>query len=358
MEKALLQENIKKIIGVAIYAPSGDNCQPWRFEVKDNIIFIFDIPEKDTSLYNWGQRASLVAHGALVENIVIAASHFGYTTQTSLFPDQGKKDLIARVSLNTTNIKEDPFYPSIAERTTNRRPYTRQLLTIDQRNELLRQASGIGNTRIVLIEDEQRKKILAQTASVNEKILFENKNMHNFFYDHITWSEQEDKDKKRGFLVKTLEIPSRAQVPFKIFKSWRLLRLCNPIMRISDTIARENAVTYGASSILGAIIIPDNSKEAFFNAGRALQRLWLSATAQNISFQMLTGIPLMMNNIRADGMTDFSQEHIALIKSTYEKMVAIFNITANDNIAFMFRIGKSDGPSARTLRSEPLITFL
>ena len=62
---------IEEILNLAVWAPSGDNCQPWRFEATDNKINIFNVPHKDQALYNFRQSGSLVAHGALVENILI-----------------------------------------------------------------------------------------------------------------------------------------------------------------------------------------------------------------------------------------------------------------------------------------------
>ncbi len=59
------KEDIKKILEMAVYAPSGENCQPWRFEVRDSKIDIFNLPERDQSLYNHGQMASYFAHGVL-----------------------------------------------------------------------------------------------------------------------------------------------------------------------------------------------------------------------------------------------------------------------------------------------------
>ena len=64
--------DIKKILEAAVHAPSGENCQPWRFEIRGDEIGVFNLPKKDQSLYNEGQMASYVAHGALIENILIA----------------------------------------------------------------------------------------------------------------------------------------------------------------------------------------------------------------------------------------------------------------------------------------------
>jgi hypothetical protein len=61
---------IKEILELAVNAPSGHNSQPWRFVIQDNTIQIFNIPDKDKTLFNWKQKGSLTAHGTLIENIV------------------------------------------------------------------------------------------------------------------------------------------------------------------------------------------------------------------------------------------------------------------------------------------------
>ena len=65
-------EEIKEVINLGILAPSGENCQPWRFKIEGDILSVYLIPERDDSLYSWGQRASLLANGALIENLAIA----------------------------------------------------------------------------------------------------------------------------------------------------------------------------------------------------------------------------------------------------------------------------------------------
>ena len=81
-----MNERIRKILEAAIQAPSGDNCQPWRFAVSSNRIDLYDDPAADTSYYNFQQRASLVAHGALLENIALVAPTVGFKVVFNLFP--------------------------------------------------------------------------------------------------------------------------------------------------------------------------------------------------------------------------------------------------------------------------------
>ena len=84
-----------KILEEAIYAPSGENCQPWKFAVDGSNVHIFNVPEADASLYNFEQRGSYVAHGALIENIVIVALKYGYKASVKLFPIKEEPDLVA-----------------------------------------------------------------------------------------------------------------------------------------------------------------------------------------------------------------------------------------------------------------------
>ena len=56
----MLKEDIEDILGTAIRAPSGDNCQPWRFRIKENMIDLFNQPEADETPYNFRQLGSMV----------------------------------------------------------------------------------------------------------------------------------------------------------------------------------------------------------------------------------------------------------------------------------------------------------
>ena len=56
----MIREDIKKILEYAIWAPSGDNSQPWRFEAENDQIRVFNVPERDTSLYNYNKLMDIL----------------------------------------------------------------------------------------------------------------------------------------------------------------------------------------------------------------------------------------------------------------------------------------------------------
>jgi len=346
-----MDKGIEEIIKLGTLAPSGENCQPWRFAVRGNQISIFNIPERDDSLYSWGQRASCVAHGAVLENIVIASSAMGYEAGVRFFPDPQDAHLTAVVDLKVTAIKDEPLYSSISRRVTNRKPYKNTPLTDVQRTELLRTSQEVGGGKIMLEENFDRIKMLAGALSMNERILFENPALHSFFYRHISWTAQEDQQKRLGFYIKTLEIPSPALVPMKLAAKWSFMRMLNKI-NFSKFIAVQNAKVYASSSVIGAIVVPTTSREDFAMAGRLLQRLWLKLTQMGWSLQPLTGIPLLMLRVRADEIGELGTPHAELVKEMYEKITYTFGVS-NGIIALCFRVGEGGEPSARSSRLLP-----
>lgn len=104
------KETIQKILEASINAPSGSNSQPWRFEFFDNELRIIATPEKDHPILNFRNRGTWVAHGALIENIIIAATHFGFKTKPHFFPDYRDPNLTAILEFKKDDLVSDPLF--------------------------------------------------------------------------------------------------------------------------------------------------------------------------------------------------------------------------------------------------------
>src|SRR4051812_25133672 len=81
-----LKEPFHTLISAAILAPSGDNTQPWRFEIDEaaSAITICVDKERDLSPMNAGQHMSHVACGATLENIERTSLRNGWDAKTVL----------------------------------------------------------------------------------------------------------------------------------------------------------------------------------------------------------------------------------------------------------------------------------
>lgn len=348
-----MKNDLEKIITDGTFAPSGENCQPWKFVVKENEISIFNIPEADRSLYNSKQKGSYVAHGALIENIVISASKHGYETDVQIFPLKNEPDLVSIIVLKKTAPKDESLYFYIEKRCTNRKDYTGQKLSADQKRELIASAKETGFGELRLIDNEVSLNTLGKALAVNEQIIFENKQLHDFFYNHIIWKE-EYQNKAGGFYIKTLEFLPHQLKGVKLFKNWFILKILNKVVGVSKMIVKENAEKYAKSGTLGAIVITGNTSEYFVNAGRTVQRVWLTATKLGLSIHPCTGVPYFTEQIKDGGESFFSKKHLEMIKLAYKDITSIFGMESKI-IPLLFRIGYADNPTARSTRMKPNI---
>ena len=350
------REILEKIIGAGIQAPSGENCQPWKFKVAGDLIELYLIPERDTSLYSWGNLASFFAHGAVLENMDIMARCLGYRLSLSLFPDPQTPELTARMWVEKSEVQQSSLCEAIARRVTNRKPYKKYSISLAEKEKIIIPNNSIHGVGVLLLDDYKRIQILAKAGSVNEKTLFGNKSLHNFFFSHISWTKEEDTKKSIGFFIDTLELPLPAKIMFKVFKSWKILTVMNKLIGIAKLVSLANEQIYKTASAIGIVTVQTATPRDFVNAGRIMERLWLTVTAEGLSLQPLAGLVFLMRRIEAGETKDFSPEQIKNITDSYGFIKACFGLQ-NETVTMMFRIGKGDSPSAQASRLPPIIEW-
>lgn len=350
MEKTI----IRSIIESAVQAPSGDNSQPWRFEVHEDHIDIYNLVGRDATLFNFKNRGDFLAHGALIENMVIAAEHFGYGAKVALLPEPGRSDHTATVYLEKTAEKmEATLFNAIRERATNRRAYKAYALTAEEKQRI-EQMKGAGGAEVRLADGREEVDRLATIVSLNERLLLENKHIHDFLFSIIRWTDEEERGKP-GMHIKTLELAPPQRFAFRRFQSWKFVQCANKI-GASKFIAKENAKGYASSSAIGAIIMQGDAPKDFMQAGRLLERMWLTLTDNGFSLQPVTAVAYLAQRIQAGAAGELSAEHQELVKRADEETRKILGI-GNETIAMVFRIGKGDAPSARSIKLDPSIQW-
>ena len=347
-----MDQIIKKVIEDGVKAPSGENCQPWRFVWRNNKLEIYNLPEADQSLYNFNQKGSLVAHGALIENIVISATQSGYQVEVEVAPNR-QTNLVSTLTFKTGNQPVDKLYSWIDQRGTNRKDYSGEKLSTEQKAELFNIAKQSGLGELKLIDQDELLQALGQSLAINEEVLFGNKELHRFFYDHILWKEEEQ-DKAGGFYIKTLEFLPHQLKGVKLFKSWLILRILNKLAGASKMIVKENAEKYAKSGTIGVIIAKGNSDADWVNAGRTFERVWLTATKLGLSLHPCTGVLYFMERIKGGDKSAFSPCHLKLIEEAYRNILKVFS-AEGQAIPMMFRLGFAEPPSARSRRMPPRI---
>ena len=356
-----MKELIKEILELAINASSGHNSQPWKFVVKNESVFVWNIPDKDKILFNYKQRGSFIAHGALIENIVIIASKMGYKADVILFPQQQEPNLIAEVNFKkaTDNYLYEDLYPNIIRRTTNRKPYKKIPLkdTDKESFEIFSKSLKDGRFEIIFTQDNKSIKQAAESFSVGDRLIFENFHVHSALFSNVNWTLKEEQKKREGLYVGTKELSFFARLLFKyVLSNWNIINKLG-VIKFSEKAAQKRQKLYEQCLGIGVIVAPDDSPKSFVESGRFLQRLWLKTTSSGLSFQPVSvGLLYLGQWIQREIPKELTKKQVELIKGAYNKIMSVFNISEKIP-TFSFRIGYSEPPTASSLKKPPEITY-
>ena len=75
---------VLRILDLARWAPSGDNTQPWRFQIaSDSHVVVHGFDTRDHCVYDLDGHPSQISIGALLETLSIAASLTGCAPTSS-----------------------------------------------------------------------------------------------------------------------------------------------------------------------------------------------------------------------------------------------------------------------------------
>jgi molybdopterin/thiamine biosynthesis adenylyltransferase/predicted GNAT family N-acyltransferase len=345
---------IKYIVTAGCQAPSGDNCQPWRFDYSDNVLKILLDPLADDSFFNVNQTASYIACGAAAENISIAASRYGIKCSVNYIPDNAQPDLVVKISFSQTGNKEDPLQRFIWERHTNRTKFNKKPINKSDLTQISGSISSFHDSSLTLITDRIQIDKIAQLVYEADKIRAERKDLHKHLMAMIRFTEKDAMEKKDGFPIKNLEAGIGGEVFLKFSRPWA-------IMDILNKTGMGKMIPYMASqgikqaSAVGMLKMHGNSVQDFIIGGQALERVWLTCTRLGISFQPMTAVTLFRQRWELGQKNDFSLRHQQLLGKIWPLYEYLFKTKPNESHIMLFRLGYSGKPSCKTLRKEPVI---
>jgi hypothetical protein len=161
------EEKLAFLLNYAILAPSSHNSQPWRFNVTNDSILVFADKSRWLKVADADQRELYISLGCALENLIVAADHFGYNSSVAYFP--GQEDLVAEVALQpAANPSRDPrLFSAIPSRQTNRNPYEPRAIS-EADLETIKSLSSDADVSIFITRDPAIKKsFLALVVQAN-----------------------------------------------------------------------------------------------------------------------------------------------------------------------------------------------
>jgi nitroreductase len=120
-------EKLQFLLRYAILAPSSHNTQPWKFSVGEDEIQVLVDRTRRLKVADPDQRELYISVGCALENLLIAAEHFGYGHQVAYLPEPANEELAATVKFmphgEPSPFREPALFEAISSRHTNRKIY-------------------------------------------------------------------------------------------------------------------------------------------------------------------------------------------------------------------------------------------
>src|SRR5574340_957213 len=281
-----IPQPVAEILELAHWAPSGDNTQPWRFEViDDHHLVVHGFDTRDHCVYDLDGRPSQVAHGALLETLAIAASGHGLRAESRRHPASPDSHPDYHVDLVPDgSVTPDPLLPYVRQRSVQRRPMRTTPLTAAQKQGL---QDAVGHAYTVRwFEGGRQRCRLATLMFDNAKIRLTLPEAFAVHRDIIEWNTRfsDDKvpDRALGLDAVTLKLMHW------VMASWRRVEFFNTWLAGHLTPRIEMDLLPGLFCGAHFAILanrPPQTADDYVDAGRAAQRFWLTATRLGLQLQ-------------------------------------------------------------------------
>jgi nitroreductase len=233
---------LRLLVRHSITAPSSHNSQPWRFRIGEDRIDLFADSSRWRHVANGSRRELYLSLGAALENLLLAAEHFGYRHDVVYFPDPDDPDWVARVCLKEDMGRHQPsLFAAMPRRRTNRRLYTGELVDAGLLSDLAVIAWDSGVWTWTSTDADDRSRVAALVA--------------------------------RGDRIE-LDLSRPGIGRFAVSR-----------MRLGPRMARRDAELVESAGALLVVISKDDDPISQVRAGRALERVWLLATQFGMALQ-------------------------------------------------------------------------
>ena len=194
-EESPPQTVVEQILNLARWAPSGDNTQPWRFEIVDeHHVVVHGFDTRDHCVYDLDGHPSQMALGALLETMSIAATGHGLRAEIQRRPDSSETQPTFDIHFKADiNIRPERLIPYIPYRSVQRRAMRTRPLTKLEKTAL--EASVGQSYNIVWLEGVRNRLRAARLMFNNAKLRLTIPEAYKVHRSIIEWNARYSEDR-------------------------------------------------------------------------------------------------------------------------------------------------------------------
>jgi nitroreductase len=349
---------VRKILELARWAPSGDNTQPWRFEIVDGRrVVVHGFDTRSHCVYDLDGHPSQLSLGALIETMAIAASTHGLDTRVRRRRDLPDTEPTFDIVFEPAALPAaDALAGFIRKRSVQRRPLQTRPLTTGEKTAL--STALPAGYRVVWLEGHKRRWAATRLILNNARLRLTLPEALPVHRSVIEWNARfsEDRIPDRALGIDTVT----AKLMRWIMRSWPRVAFFNRYLGGTIAPRLQMDLLPGLGCAAHFVLVaehPASSIDDYVAAGRAMQRFWLTATSLDLQLQPeLT--PLIFFRYAREGRVFSAAAGMA--QQTCRMAVQYVALLGDEDArhaVFMGRIGAGAAATARSLR-RPLTDLM
>ena len=262
-EAGSIESQLCFLLRYAILAPSTKNSQPWAFSIQGNRIHLIADQKRSQPVADPECRELYISLGCALENLLIAAEHFGFRHGVTYFPETGRDALVATVLFARGGV---PSHARVGA----------TLSAIVQRhndNSVFRDAP---------VPEELRRRLMACCVEPELRLELTDDRQFRGWIDTLTREADrvEFADpafrKELGYWIGQGVFGARPLMAG--LGRWAVTRL-----DIGREVADQDHAIVESAALIGLISATGDDHLAHVRTGQLFERIWLTATALGVS---------------------------------------------------------------------------
>ena len=286
-KEASLRDKLRYLLNYAVLAPSSHNSQPWHFDFEEDAISLYADRTRALPVVDPTDRELIMSCGAALFTLRVALLRYGLVPRVHILPKPLRPNLLARVDIESRgepDLEMLPLFDAIRRRHTNRGPFEDRAVPVEIVDRLS-QAAERENAPARFVTTAQQKEEFAALVAAADRIQAADPAFRDELARWIRPNGPDVTDGMPGYTVGMEGVTSYAGPLLVRTFDWG-----------DRQAARDQQVAEG-SPLLMALWTHGDDAAAWLDAGQALARVLLTATAEGLAASFLNQ-PVEVPSIR------------------------------------------------------------
>ena len=331
-------DDLRQILAAGVRAPSAENRHALVFVMREQDVELTSTDTVAQAELPHRAMLALLADGAVIENLALRSAEMGYALTADILPEPSRPELIARLGWQRGNAR-DALSDQIEARHTNRRLFRPTKVAPEVLERLRNAARAVPNTDLLWLDERETRSLALRTIRIAETERFRRAKLHQEIFSAVRFDAGWSEPTAEGLAPATLEVEAPMRPLFAALRRWPTMRRANYFGVHLALGFRAGYLPCASAPHLG-LIVGRAGAGGNLDAGRAMQRLWLAATAEGLSLQPMAAATALRWQAPGDGWV--SLETRDLLAQALARLAG----ASGAQPYLLFRLGHAAPPSA------------